>query len=245
VYDLNANRIKSSETYAPLGVTLDSTTYTYVEDVTMNNASELVENADYKLEHEDFVGAVEDYRSAALLAEPSKYILSNLNIAEELEQLAFRQKLVKMYPTSIEVQLVEAGHLAKTHYGAGAINLYSEILGQIDKKSVLDLLLIRRIKFAEMCHSWRFVKGHQHQISQELQILWLQAEIYKRAAQFRRNLLRTLITELNEPEHVDLFKNLSQDETYPETVKGFFKAKINELRALGIIDHDLGIAHDG
>lgn len=77
------------------------------EKRTMTGVDERIAEAKTRFDKNDFAGAIEDYRAAAIQM-PTKIdlVLGNLSVAETQERLAFAREMSGLYPDSIIVRSI-------------------------------------------------------------------------------------------------------------------------------------------
>jgi len=73
----------------------------------MTGVDERIAEAETRFDKNDFAGAIEDYRAAAIQM-PTKIdlVLGNLSVAETQERLAFAREMSGLYPDSIIVRSI-------------------------------------------------------------------------------------------------------------------------------------------
>jgi hypothetical protein len=197
----------------------------------MASGDDLLTRADQKLEDNQYTGALDDYRIAALLAPLSEVTLYNLRVAEEGEGLLFRQSLRLAHPESLIAHLAEPDHLAAMHIGPRAVQLYSEILDLFGHDPT-SAIKIRSKRFNTLCRFYR--TNYFTQLLDDFWTLWMMGDSLEQVKVMRQSLVSILIKELQDIESIAVFDSLTYDERLPKNVRALFEVKNVELKALKV-----------
>jgi tetratricopeptide (TPR) repeat protein len=195
----------------------------------MTQLGDLLDRAYRKLDSHDFAGAVNDYRTAAMLAVPDATTLAHLAQASEHEQLAFFEALRERHPDSELAWFMQARFYATMHYPDQAMDLYAKMF-ELFGATPRDRFSIHWDRLQAACRDTRM---REALIVSDVQTIWDMGEAYAPARKLRWLLLKLLVRELDDEASITIFEALCGDDRFPESVKQLFSAKIAQLTALG------------
>jgi hypothetical protein len=147
---------------------------------------DLFEEGERLLDANDFVGARDAYRRAALAGCLSRASLTNLEVATEQERLTFARELYARHPTSFEAALALAHTFMATRRFDDAVRLCSNMLAEHggDSTAALQIRVIRLQAAAQ---------GQRHEtLVDDVLALWAESEVRQAARKLRRTVLRTI-----------------------------------------------------
>lgn len=147
---------------------------------------DLLEEGDRLLGANDFVGARDAYRRAAIAGCLSRAALTNLEVATEQERLAFARELHARHPASFEAALALAHTLIATRRFDDAVLLCSNMLSERggDSTAALQIRIVRLQAAAQ---------GQRHEtLVEDVRALWAEGEVRPAARKLRRTVLRTI-----------------------------------------------------
>ncbi len=194
----------------------------------MEDLQTLIERANQKLEINDFGGAVNDYRSGAMMSPPSQTILDNLRISEQEETLQFRRRLSIHYPESYAVQVALGDHYAKFHYKRQAIELYTSIMNTLEI-DVHQETGVRLRRFRAICDEGCY----SHTLFlEDFWKIWKFGDQYEPAKKLRIIMLRSIAEGATDEYAIKSLKTLMDSDDLPLSVKSFIETKINEIHML-------------
>jgi hypothetical protein len=191
----------------------------------------LFDEAQQKLGANDFVGAREAYRHAALHEMPEFMNLMRLNLSESEESLTFRQKLRTLYPQSLSIWLEEIGHLSRLGRFKEIITLCTEAL-QIFHRDMDERFMIRSHRLKAACQISRdqiAVDENTSLILEDIRAMWQEADVDSIFKE-RQEVLGIIFSVLG-TRRLSILETLAQDEIFPPVVRQAFEAKITQLRA--------------
>jgi hypothetical protein len=191
----------------------------------MSDSTELIAEADRKLEENSYAEARDLYRAAALMTSPTRATLVNLSIAEDQDRLEFRRQLSLAHPTSTQVRLAEASALTSAHRARQAIQIYTQMLGweTIDSHKAFAVRLARLRVAAS--------SGDYQVLQNDFLALWKASAADPRLRRLRPTMLRSL-AQLHDVKAIGMLQVLFEDTDIGSPVKHFLESKITELRSL-------------
>lgn len=187
----------------------------------MTDVDERIAEAKTKLDKNDFAGAIEDYRAAAVQM-PTKIdlVLGNLSVAETQERLAFAREMSRLYPDSIIVGFREAQLLLESGFTLQAIERFSNLIA-LSKE---DLLQEKRARLGRLEAALR--AGAYQVFVEDFLWLWKAATLPLQ----KQHLLRFL-SRADKVDFLSMLKQLLEGERFPLEIRNFVQAKIDELEA--------------
>lgn len=185
---------------------------------------ELYNDANRRLDENNFSEAVSLFRKAALTSEPTAMQIVNLGIAEDEERLQFRKTICERYPQSIHCQLNLVLTLHNVGHSGLAVRLASEMISAT-KLTEMDLLQARIIRLRAALAA----KVYEIVIL-DFSELW-QAGLSNSVALRCRTGIVSDLASANAPEFCGVFDELSRLPFVEEDVAEFLRAKANELNA--------------
>jgi hypothetical protein len=186
---------------------------------------DLLEEAEQLLDANDFAGARDAYRRAALAGCLSRASLANLEVATEQESLAFARSLCARHPTSFEASLALAHSLMAARRFDEAVLFCSSMLSDCGGAATAALQIrIVRLKAA--------AKGHHHEtLVDDVRAIWAEGELLPAAKKLRRTILRTIAAIDNAEAEQAIHSIAAALPEGPE--RRMLAAKCAELAALG------------
>lgn len=184
----------------------------------------LIDQADEKFEQNDFMGAIADYREAAVLGEPSSHVLINLTIVENLERLMFRKRLASLFPSSVLVKLHVAGKFEDGHFSQQALNVYSEIL-RFDNLSLRDETGTRFSRFSQACRTRSY-----EWVLEDFAVIWEKTEGDLKP--MRRALLRIISEDIKHVKTAQILLEFVLSKNFPSWLTTLIEKKIEHMKAL-------------
>lgn len=184
----------------------------------------LIQQADRKLEENDFAGARDDYREALMASGPQE-ILINLGVAENHERLHFIKTLRQKYPDSVKVHQMEIHCLMDIGHSRNALILVSQLL----KRD--DLSPEERLYFHEMRLRLSFVTQRYDHVLEDFAFSWNMAQQLLPPRPYAQVALLTIISEnARELDTIPILETLASDDQYPLIIREYLAAKIEEIR---------------
>jgi tetratricopeptide (TPR) repeat protein len=183
------------------------------------------QEADQKLDVNDFAAAVNLYRAAMKSHEPSAQVLGNLDIAEDADAVQFHSELARLYGRSLTVRMALARCLLASKRSSQALDCCTRALQEllVDPKSEI---LLRRLRLESALAS------RQYDIAaSDFRFIWQAGEKLPASRAFRRRLL-SFVASLNEPKAVEFIDGIRVVLTTPIGI-ALAEAKLKELVALG------------
>ena len=187
----------------------------------MTGVDERIAEAKTRFDKNDFAGAIEDYRAAAIQM-PTKIdlVLGNLSVAETQERLAFAREMSRLYPDSIIVGFREAQLLLESGFTPQAIERFSNLIA-LSKE---DLLQEKRARLGRLEAALR--AGAYQVFVEDFLWLWKAATLPLQ----KQHLLRFL-SRADKVDFLSMLKQLLEGERFPLEIRNFVQAKIDELEA--------------
>jgi hypothetical protein len=186
----------------------------------------LIDEADEKLDKNDFQGARDAYRAAALAEEPGIALLSNLGVADVEERLAFARALAARHPTSLDVALVKIDLVSAAH-PAPAVVMECDTLLQGSDWAPPEASRIRLSRFRAA------LAGKYHRfLKEDFEALWRGAGAARKPVEANRTLVRWL-AQVADTGAADAIRDLASSVPEGSTVHRFLMAKSAELELLG------------
>jgi hypothetical protein len=146
---------------------------------------DLFEEGEQLLDANDFAGARDAYRRAAIAGCLSRACLGNLEVATEQERLAFARELHARHPASFEAALALAHTLMAARRFDQAVLLCSNMLAEHESDIAAMRLRIVRLQAA--------AQGRNHEtLVEDARAIWAEGEVRPAARKLRRTLLRTI-----------------------------------------------------
>lgn len=188
----------------------------------MTDVDERIAEAEAKLDKNDFAGAIEDCRAAAIQM-PTKIdlVLGNLSVAETQERLAFAREMSGLYPGSIIAGFREAQLLLESGFTLQAIGRFSGLIA-LSKE---DLTQEKRARLGRLEAALR--AGAYPVFVEDFLWLWKAATLPLQ----KRHLLR-ILSQADKVDFLSVLKRLLEEERFPSEIRDFVQAKIDELEAL-------------
>jgi len=146
---------------------------------------DLFEEGERLFDVNDFAGARDAYRRAAIAGCLSGACLTNLEIATEQERLAFARELLARHPGSFEATLALAHALIAARRFDQAVLLCSNMLSE--RGSDTDALRVRIVRLRAAAQS-----RHHETLVEDARAIWAEGELRPVAKKLRRTLLRTI-----------------------------------------------------
>ena len=188
----------------------------------MTDIDERIAKAETKLDKNDFAGAIEDYRAAAVQMPPKiDLVLGNLSVAETQERLAFAREMSRLYPDSIIVGFREAQLLLESGFTPQAIERFSNLIALSKEDSLQE----KRARFGRLEAALR--AGAYQVFVEDFLWLWKAATLPLQ----KQHLLRFL-SRADKVDFLSMLKQLLEGERFPLEIRNFVQAKIDELKAL-------------
>lgn len=187
----------------------------------MTDVDERIAEAKTKLDKNDFAGAIEDYRAAAVQM-PTKIdlVLGNLSVAETQERLAFAREMSRLYPDSIIVGFREAQLLLESGFTLQAIERFSNLIALSKEDSLQE----KRARLGRLEAALR--AGTYQVFVEDFLWLWKVATLPLQ----KQHLLRFL-SRADKVDFLSMLKQLLEGERFPLEIRNFVQAKIDELEA--------------
>lgn len=187
----------------------------------MTGVDERIVEAETKLDKNDFAGAIEDYRAAAVQMPPKiDLVLGNLSVAETQERLAFAREMSRLYPDSIIVGFREAQLLLESGFTPQAIERFSNLIALSKEDSLQE----KRARLGRLEAALR--AGTYQVFVEDFLWLWKVATLPLQ----KQHLLRFL-SRADKVDFLSMLKQLLEGERFPLEIRNFVQAKIDELEA--------------
>jgi hypothetical protein len=146
---------------------------------------DLFEEGERLLDANDFAGARDAYRRAAIAGCLSRACLGNLEVATEQERLAFARELHARHPASFDAALTLAHTLMATRRFDEAALLCSNMLSK--RGSDTDALRVQVVRLQAAAQG-----RHHETLVEDARAIWAEGELRPVAKKLRRTLLRTI-----------------------------------------------------
>ncbi len=146
---------------------------------------DLFEEGEQLLDANDFAGARDAYRRAAIAGCLSRPCLGNLEVATEQERLAFARELHARHPASFEAALTLVHTLMATRRFDEAVLVCSNMLSE--RGSDTAALQIRIVRLQAAAQS-----RHHETLVDDARAIWAEGELRPAGRRLRRILLRTI-----------------------------------------------------
>lgn len=191
----------------------------------MEDVDTKIQEAEIKLEQNDFAGAIEDYRAAAIqMPSQLELVLDNLRVAETQERLAFARQMSNSFPDSWLVVHQEARLLIESRFMLQAIERFTHLI----TLSSDDLVQARRTRWGRLEASMS--AGAYIVFVEDFLWLWQAATL----PVLKRGLLRFL-AQVGKADFVPVLERLLEADCFPQDVRRFVQAKIDELSLLATV----------
>jgi|688.fasta_scaffold382382_1 hypothetical protein len=193
--------------------------------------------ANERLEKNDFAAAVREFRLASLVQLPIREDLFNLGVSEDEERLAFRRKLVQLYPDAFHCHVDLLMLLQSIGRPAMALKLATELL-EIWSGSSSNMLTIRLIRLKIAIKSKNYDTFLRDFID-----LWSSGKADTTACRIKKAILGAIAGSAD-PDFSTLLDKLANSPILESTAADFIIGKASELRLLRKVQ-DLILRTDG
>lgn len=189
----------------------------------------LREQAYQLLDANDFAGARDLYRAAAMLDLPDERALGNLAVAEGEERLQFRRALYEKHHSLVaKMSVIHALFIAK-HYDS-VLRECTDLLTKGDLTVVEDLR-IRWLRFRSALRTFNFPRDIPLTVIAE-DFWWLWFITMPKLVERSRNLLLIEVAQVQHTHLIPVLESLADDARLPPPAQKFLQAKVHELQLL-------------
>lgn len=181
-----------------------------------------IAEAEIKLEQNDFPGAIEDYRSAAVhMPVAIGLVLGNLSVAEVQERLAFARELANLYPDSLPAVFREARLLYEGGFILPAIERFTDLIA-LSKDDPVESTRARRGRLEASLRA-----GASSVFIEDFSWLWQTAVLPTQ----KHDLLR-ILAQIKQADFIPVLERLLELDIFPSEIGEFVRSKISELEHL-------------
>lgn len=190
----------------------------------MSNVTELLMQAEQKLDNNQFADAASLFQQAAEAEPPAQAHLVNWSVAADQAQLANLKTLASKYPGSLECHLTVAGHLMRIGLKAQASVYCSQILGSFDDRAAVFQVRLLRFRAAIQSKASR-------QLVEDFLWIW-RADLEAKPLALVRARLLYEIAAIHDYSFLPVLEEIANHQNVKAQVGAFVLSKIQELVAL-------------